>query len=202
MSDQPPYVLVGYDGDLRATLQREGWPVLGYVAAEPAATELLYLGDDDSVDRAALAPARLLIAVDSVAARARLIERYGDCHIAGFVSAQAAVAESARIADTAIVQAGCLVSDGAVVEAGAKINLDARLHHHCRVGAGSVVAPGARLLGNVVVGRGCYVGAAATVRQKQSIGDGAVVGMGSVVVSDIPAGVVAYGNPATPHRKA
>jgi len=34
------------------------------------------------------------------------------------------------------------------------------------------------------------------------IGDGAVIGAGSVVVSDIPAGVLAYGNPARVKAKA
>ena len=32
------------------------------------------------------------------------------------------------------------------------------------------------------------------------IGAGALIGAGSVVARDIPAGVVAFGNPAVPHR--
>lgn len=196
-----PYAIIGYDGDLRMVIETEGWPIVGYVATEPMATDLPYLGDDDSADWATLSRARLLVAVDPPELRARLFDRYRDFNISGFVSARATVAPSARIAGTAIIQAGCLVSEGAVVEAATKVNIDARLHHHSRLGEGSVLAPGARLLGAVSVGRGCYIGADATIRQHLTIGDGSTIGMGAVVVSDMPAGVVAYGNPATPRAK-
>ena len=33
------------------------------------------------------------------------------------------------------------------------------------------------------------------------IGAGAMIGSGSVVTRDIPPGMVAYGNPAVPHRR-
>ena len=49
----------------------------------------------------------------------------------------------------------------------------------------------------VKIGRGCFIGARAIVLKGVTIGDGAVVGAGAVVSSDVPAGHLATGNPAT-----
>ena len=45
------------------------------------------------------------------------------------------------------------------------------------------------------IGSDCWLGANVTVLPGVSIGDGTVVGAGSVVTKDLPAGVVAVGNP-------
>ena len=47
----------------------------------------------------------------------------------------------------------------------------------------------------VHIGKNCWLGAGVLVMPGVSIGDGAVIGAGSVVTKDIPAGVVAVGNP-------
>jgi acetyltransferase-like isoleucine patch superfamily enzyme len=49
----------------------------------------------------------------------------------------------------------------------------------------------------VRIGRGCFIGARAIILKGVTVGDGAVVGAGAVVRSDVPAGHVATGNPAT-----
>ena len=45
------------------------------------------------------------------------------------------------------------------------------------------------------VGDDSHVGAGSVVRQLVNIGKNTMIGMGSVVVSDIPDKVTAYGNP-------
>lgn len=47
----------------------------------------------------------------------------------------------------------------------------------------------------ITVGRDCWIGAGALILGGVSIGDGTTIGAGSVVTRDIPAGVVAAGNP-------
>ncbi len=47
----------------------------------------------------------------------------------------------------------------------------------------------------VVIGRNCWIGAGAILLPGVHIGDGTVIGAGSVVTKDIPANVVAVGNP-------
>lgn len=45
------------------------------------------------------------------------------------------------------------------------------------------------------IGRNCWIGAGALILPGVTIGDNTVIGAGSVVTRDIPANVVAYGNP-------
>ena len=51
-------------------------------------------------------------------------------------------------------------------------------------------------IGAVSIGRRVFVGAMAVILPDVRIGDGAIVGAGSVVREDVPAGMVAFGNPA------
>lgn len=53
----------------------------------------------------------------------------------------------------------------------------------------------------VRIGENCWLGAGVIVVPGVSIGDGSVIGAGSVVTKDIPAGVVAVGNPCRVLRK-
>ena len=47
----------------------------------------------------------------------------------------------------------------------------------------------------VHIGRNCWIGAGAVILPGVTIGDNSVIGAGSVVTKDIPANVVAVGNP-------
>lgn len=53
----------------------------------------------------------------------------------------------------------------------------------------------------VHIGRNCWIGAGAVIMPGVTIGDNSVVGAGSVVTKDIPANVVAYGNPCRVARE-
>ena len=48
---------------------------------------------------------------------------------------------------------------------------------------------------SIHIGKNCWLGAGAVVLPGVTIGDNSVIGAGSVVTKDIPAGVVAVGNP-------
>ena len=51
------------------------------------------------------------------------------------------------------------------------------------------------------IGRNCWLGAGVIVLPGITIGDNSVIGAGSVVIRDIPANVVAVGNPCKVIRK-
>ena len=53
----------------------------------------------------------------------------------------------------------------------------------------------------VHIGRKCRIGAGAVIMPGVTIGDNSVIGAGSVVTKDIPANVVAYGNPCRVARE-
>ncbi len=54
----------------------------------------------------------------------------------------------------------------------------------------------------ITIGKDCWIGAGAIILGGVSIGDGTTIGAGSVVTRDIPAGVVAAGNPCRVIRPA
>jgi maltose O-acetyltransferase len=53
----------------------------------------------------------------------------------------------------------------------------------------------------ITIGKDCWIGANALILGGVTIGDGTTIGAGSVVTRDIPAGVVAAGNPCRVLRK-
>ena len=53
----------------------------------------------------------------------------------------------------------------------------------------------------VRIGKNCWIGAGALIMPGVTIGDNTVIGAGSVVTHDIPAGVVAVGNPCRVMRE-
>ncbi|MEZ5218828.1 MAG: acyltransferase [Ilumatobacteraceae bacterium] len=54
----------------------------------------------------------------------------------------------------------------------------------------------AQIMAGPVIGAGAQIGAGVTLLPDVRIGEGAIIGAGSVVARDVPAGAVAFGNPA------
>jgi acetyltransferase-like isoleucine patch superfamily enzyme len=53
----------------------------------------------------------------------------------------------------------------------------------------------------ILIQRGASIGSNATILCGVTVGEGAIIGAGSVVTKDVPAGVIAAGNPARVIRK-
>ncbi len=113
---------------------------------------------------------------------------------------RAVVAPSARIGAGVVVFAGACINADAVVDDGAIVNTSAVIEHDCVLGAFCHVSPNAALGGAVRVGVRAHVGLGSSVIQGIAIGDDTTIGAGSVVVRDLPPGVVAYGVPARARR--
>lgn len=112
-----------------------------------------------------------------------------------------AIHPSSVISPFATVGEGTVIMQGTIIQSSARIgrhciiNTGASIDHECIVEDFAHISPKATLCGNVSVGEGAWIGAAAVVVPGVKIGRWSVVGAGSVVVSDIPDGVIAYGNP-------
>ena len=108
----------------------------------------------------------------------------------------------ASVCATASLGAGTQVLARGIVAAAARlgeaciVNHGASADHECVLGDGVHLAPGATLCGCVTLGTNVLIGAGAVVLPRVVIGDDTVVGAGAVVTRDLPAGVVAVGNPA------
>lgn len=116
----------------------------------------------------------------------------------------AIIREGAEIGEHVIAMMGAVVNVGAVVGSGTMLDMNsvvgarAMVGSDCHIGAGAVLAgvlepPSAD---PVVIEDGVLVGANAVVLEGTTVGRGSVVAAGAVVTRDIPAGVVAAGQPA------
>lgn len=122
-------------------------------------------------------------------------------------AADSSVEFATAIHPSAVVSPSARIGEGTVVMAGAVINADAVIGKHCIVNTGATidhdvvledyvhVAPGVNISGGTHVGEGTWIGVGSCVIQCQNIGKWSFIGAGSVVVKDVPDGVVAYGNP-------
>jgi sugar O-acyltransferase (sialic acid O-acetyltransferase NeuD family) len=94
-----------------------------------------------------------------------------------------------------VIEPGVTVSAYVNLRKGVFIGRGATIGHHNDIDEFSTVNPGATLTGNIKIGEYVQIGPGTTVVSRTTIGSKTVIGAGSVVTKDIPAGVIAYGNP-------
>lgn len=114
----------------------------------------------------------------------------------------ATVARDSTIGPGTVLMAGAIVNPAAEIGANVIVNTAASIDHECCIEDGVHVGPGVRLGGRVHVGRGAWLGIGSVIKDGVRIGPGTIVGAGSLVLRDLPAGVVAFGSPATIFRSA
>ena len=124
--------------------------------------------------------------------------------IAARIEPGAIIREQVEIGDNAVIMMGAVINIGAVIGPGTMIDMGAVLGGRATVGARCHIGANAVLAGviepasakPVVVEDGVLVGANAVVLEGVRVGKGSVVAAGSVVVEDVPEGVVVAGVPA------
>ena len=110
------------------------------------------------------------------------------------VSPSVAIGTGAAILPGAVINAESRVGDFAIV------NTNANVDHDGIIGRSAHIGPGAALAGEVVVGDRTFIATGCSVIPQRQIGSDTIVGAGSVVVRDLPDGVIAFGNPAKVRR--
>jgi acetyltransferase-like isoleucine patch superfamily enzyme len=122
-----------------------------------------------------------------------------DCRIGAHVS----------IWSNTVIDYGCQIGDRVKIHANCYIAQFTTIEDDAFLAPGVTIAndlyPGdedsARLMAGPHIGAGAQIGVNVTILPFVRIGAGAMIGSGSVVTRDVPAGMVAYGNPAVPHRR-
>jgi acetyltransferase-like isoleucine patch superfamily enzyme len=125
-----------------------------------------------------------------------------------------------------VIREGCEVGDdvsvwsNSVIDYGCRIGSRVKIHCNCYVAQYTeleddvFLAPGVTIANDLYpgdrrsaqrmagprIGAGAQIGVNVTILPFVRIGAGALIGAGSVVTRDIPAVVVAFGNPAVPRR--
>ena len=138
----------------------------------------------------------LVVSIGNNVSRRQIVNRLGsDCEYATVIHPSATISTNATIGDGTVVMQGCTIQSEAQIGKHCILNTNSSIDHECVLNDFVHVSPQATLCGNVHVGMGAWIGAAAVVIPGVKIGRWSVIGAGSVVVSDIPDGAVAYGNP-------
>jgi UDP-N-acetylbacillosamine N-acetyltransferase len=149
-----------------------------------------------------LGAAAAAIAIGDNKERAAMFDRLT---AAGWPIAQA-IHPTAIIEASAVLGQGCVACAGSIVGAEAVlgdnvlINTAATVDHESRVGAHAHIGPGVVLAGRTCIGELSFIGAGSTIRDGVIVGARTVVGCGSVVVDNLPDGVIAFGVPARVRR--
>ena len=108
-----------------------------------------------------------------------------------------------------VVREACQIGDdvsiwsNSVVDYGCRIGDRVKIHCNCYVAQFTELEDDVFLAPGVTIANDLYPGdqRSAQLMAGPWIGAGALIGAGSVVTRDIPAAVVAFGNPATPRRE-
>lgn len=113
----------------------------------------------------------------------------------------ACVCSSSTLNNGVMLDHNVVISSQSKIGFGVTIKRGALIGHHNSIGDFTDINPGVLTAGGVKIGKGCEIGIGAIIKNNVTIGNNTIIGMGSVVTKDIPAGVIAYGNPCKIVRK-
>jgi sugar O-acyltransferase (sialic acid O-acetyltransferase NeuD family) len=111
-------------------------------------------------------------------------------HPTAFVAASATVGAGSQVLALTAIDAWASIGRVCIISKCASVG------HDCVLEDGAQIASGVRLGGEVRLGTCASVGLGAIILPRLTVGAGAIVGAGSVVLQDVPPGVVVAGNPA------
>jgi acetyltransferase-like isoleucine patch superfamily enzyme len=125
------------------------------------------------------------------------------------------VREESVIGDDVCIWSNSVVDYGCRIGNRVKIHCNCYIAQYSEIGDDAFLAPGvttandlypgdersAAAMGGPKIERAAQIGANVTILPYVRIGAGSLIGAGSVVTRDIPAGVVAFGNPAVVRRR-
>ena len=109
---------------------------------------------------------------------------------------------SASVSRSAVLGPGTLVFPNATICSHANLGYhvflgpNSLVSHDAIIGNYASIAGGVCVSGGARIGSLCYLGTHCAIRDGVTVGDSCLVGMGSVVVRDVAANSVVFGNPA------
>ncbi|GHV80065.1 hexapeptide transferase [Spirochaetia bacterium] len=148
-----------------------------------------------------------IITLGSVGNPDKRIKLYHKLKLIGFqfpkiIDSTAIVSQiSVEMADGVFVGKGVIINTGVKLGTCAIINSGAIIDHDCEIGQFVHIGPGVRMSGGIHIQDNVHVGIGSSMIQSISVGRDSIIGAGSVVVSDIEEGVIAFGIPCRVYHK-
>lgn len=128
-------------------------------------------------------------------------EKTSGCEFPSLIDPSVCVASTADVGAGVVVLENVVLAPFCVIGDFTTINRACSIGHHTVIGEYCTISPGVHIAGHCRIEEGVFIGIGAVVCDHVVIGKGCVIGAGSVVVKSVPAGFVAYGNPARVVRK-
>jgi UDP-perosamine 4-acetyltransferase len=139
-----------------------------------------------------------VIAAGAPQLRARLRRRVEEAglELTNAVHPSAIVSPGARLGRGVVVLAGSVLSDNPSIGDNVWIGLAAAITHDTRIGDDCLIGGRSAVGAECDIGERVLIGWGSVIGLRCRIGPDAAIGSGANVISDIPAGAVAVGNPA------
>lgn len=137
----------------------------------------------------------MIVSIGNCRIRKLIVERLGMRCYAISIHPSAVVSPSAKIGEGTVVMAGAVINADAVIGQHCIVNTGATVDHDCLIDDFCHIAPGVHISGGTHIGEGTWIGVGSCIIHCLNIGRDCMIGAGSVVISNIPDGVTAFGNP-------
>lgn len=184
---QGRYTLVGFLDDVHP--ERQGMPFC----------DATILGGQEQLEGLLREGVRtILFGFGNVEARLRLSDLVKGMgfQLATAIHPAAVVASDVKIGSGTVIKAGAVIDPGVTLGENVIVGASVTIAHESSVATGVRISAGAQLGGSSHVEKGAWVGIGAIIKDRVKVGAFSLVGAGSVVVRNIPDGVVARGVPA------
>jgi sugar O-acyltransferase (sialic acid O-acetyltransferase NeuD family) len=167
---------------------RPGQPVAGVDVRVVGGTQDCGLASD----------ARFVVAIGHPGTRSEVSQRLArrGAEFIALVHPRSYVSETAAVGPGCVVAPFAFVGPRARLEQGVALNVHVSVGHDAEVGAYSVLSPFTAISGHAVLGARVFIGSHGTLVPRAVVEQDAVVSAGAVVYRRVPAGMLAFGNPA------
>lgn len=180
---------------------KKEWNILGYISQDSVIDEkekYSIIGNDEWL-QGYKGTIYAVCAIGNEKIRKNIVhkyKKYNNIKFPPIISHQAILSNEILIGEGTIICAGVIITINVRIGAHCIINLNSTIGHDTVLEDYVTINPGTNISGGCVIETECNIGTGTKLIQNIRIGENTIIGAGSVVVREIPKGVIAVGCPA------